>query len=699
MKRFLLAVISFATAVCMTAQSDCSSAVSVCDFVYDENNSPTGTGNVFEMAPGSCQTGGEFNSAWYIFSPQTDGLFGFILQPNNNDDYDWSLFDITTSGCAGINTGASPEISCNSYGENPGIPNSPTGISTANGGTGSSNGPGNLFGPPFNEDVAVTAGSVYALVVMNYSSTLDGYALDFTSTAVSIFDNTAPIITNIATNWCTGEVTIELSEEIDVSTLTASDFVLNNTAYSVTAFSTNTPNLASTLQFTIGPLPLAPGTQLELTTINGEILADICDNEVPQPINLDLQGNFFFSTNTTPGCNDTGATIDVDVVGPNLIQPLELALEGTVQPTFFLNDLATGTYNITVTDNLGCTRDTTVNAVSLTSTVTMPSDATLCSLSDTFTAAFTGGLILWDAPVGVAIAQPASGTTIISSDTPGTYSISATVTNQGCTSTGSFSVAFNYPPQSTTSKENASCFGICDGRVLVENGNDASLTITVGGATSTGHTAVVDSLCAGNHVLHIIFSPNCSSTQTISISQPAPVSASFDASEWIVPYANPTVTLTSTSENADSLLWQVLELNAVIFTDSIWELTFPQEPNYYTIQLIASDTSGCTDIFTGIIEVRDEFRVFVANGFTPNDDGINDFIVPSFTYKPLDYRWEIFNRYGDVVFDSKDYLEVWMGEHRNGGYFVPNGIYNYVLTVRGVEHDTRTFKGTISVMR
>jgi hypothetical protein len=63
------------------------------------------------------------------------------------------------------------------------------------------------------------------------------------------------------------------------------------------------------------------------------------------------------------------------------------------------------------------------------------------------------------------------------------------------------------------------------------------------------------------------------------------------------------------------------------------------------------------------------------------------------------YRWQIFNRYGDVVFDSKDYREVWMGEHRNGGYFVPAGGYNYVLTPRGVERDMQTLKGTISLVR
>ena len=293
MKSLFILPLLWLVTVCAVAQSDCNTAISVCNFVYDENNSPSGTGDSFEVAPGSCQTGGEFNSAWYIFSPQSDGLFGFVLQPSDiEDDYDWSLFDITENGCAGINSGLSPEISCNSYGEFAPTPNGPTGISTANGGTGNFNGPGNAAGPPFNADVNVTAGSVYALVVMNYSQTLNGYELDFGNTAVSIFDNTAPTITDIQTNWCTGEVVIQLSEEIDVSTLTASDFLVDVPGFSVNTFSTNTPDLASVLTFQIGPVPFPADLQLQLTTINSEILADICDNEVLQPIALDMSGNF-----------------------------------------------------------------------------------------------------------------------------------------------------------------------------------------------------------------------------------------------------------------------------------------------------------------------------------------------------------------------------------------------------------------------
>jgi gliding motility-associated-like protein len=700
MKSIIVLLFSLSVVYTVAAQSDCNTATSVCNAIYDENNSPSGQGmNPNEMPLNSCNIGGETNSAWYIFSPQSDGFFGFVLEPSAGDDYDWSLFDITDAGCAGVSTGLSPEISCNSYGEDFGVPNSPTGISTANGGVGNVNGPGNLNGPPFNEDVAVIAGRVYALVVMNFSATLNGYQLDYTDSGVSIFDITSPIIENINASWCTGEVVIELSEEIDVSTLTAGDFALSDPTYSVTAFSTPTPDLASELQLTIGPVPFPPDLQLQLTTINGELLMDICDNELVQPIDLDLSGNFFFDVDTTRGCNAIGASLNAVPVAGTIYNPVTLFVNGIAQPSSYLDALSTGAYDITITDNIGCSRDTIVDLVSLNPTVTMPADAVLCSLSETFTAAFTGGLILWEAPAGITVNQPASGTTLISADAPGTYLIEATVNDDGCETIGTFNATFNYPPGSTTTVENASCFGICDGGVSVENAAPEALTITVDGTTASGQTARVDSLCAGSYTIEIEFSPACSTTESFTISEPAALSASFEPISLILPFVDPTVTLSSTSENADSLYWQVIGLDSVFYTDSIWELVFPQEPALYDVQLTVYDTAGCFDVFTAPFEVRDDFRFYMPTGFTPNGDGLNDFLSPSFTYEPELYRLEVFNRFGDLVFESNDYREVWQGDYRGNGYYVPNGIYTYSVTTRGVDRDLKTYKGTVTIMR
>ena len=150
-------------AIAQTSTGDCEGAIPLCGGVYTEETSPPGTGNVLEPT-GICNNNAETMSLWYTFTVQQAGELSFVLNPNNElDDYDWGLFNITTGGCAGIiaQDGSSPEVECNSYGSL--TTNGPTGISTANGGSGNSNGPGDVNGPPFNANLNVEVGQTFAL--------------------------------------------------------------------------------------------------------------------------------------------------------------------------------------------------------------------------------------------------------------------------------------------------------------------------------------------------------------------------------------------------------------------------------------------------------------------------------------------------------------------------------------------------------
>ena len=170
---------------------DCEGAIALCGGIYSENSAPPGIGNVYEYT-GACNQGTETMTLWYTFTVQEAGAISFIITPaDNQDDYDWGLFDITNGGCPGIvaQDNSSPEVSCNSYGSF--NENGPTGISTANGGTGTSNGPGDLNGPAFNADIQAVAGQTFALVVMNWSNSQNGYNIDFTQSTATIYDQNA----------------------------------------------------------------------------------------------------------------------------------------------------------------------------------------------------------------------------------------------------------------------------------------------------------------------------------------------------------------------------------------------------------------------------------------------------------------------------------------------------------------------------
>jgi gliding motility-associated-like protein len=660
------------------AQSDCESAVSVCNMVYDENDSPSGTGNVIETGPGSCQTGGEFNSAWYIFSPQSDGALTFSIEPNDlNDDYDWSVFDITDGGCAGINSGASPEVSCNSYGTFSGPPGQ-TGISSAMGGVGSSNGPGDALGPPFNEDLLVSAGSVYALVVMNYSQTLNGYNLDFGTSEVEIFDETAPAVSDYSYSWCDGVLEIEFDEAIYVANLSAADFVFSPLA-TITDFSTPDPNYSNVIQLTLDAGSIAAAT-ISLSTASGDALQDLCGNAVIEPLNFNMELAPILQVSTTPACNDIGGSLTATVINSDPLLFTFVVDNATVN-SFPLQNLSSGNHDVSAIDAAGCSIDTVVSISNQLATLTTPADTSLCDLNGQFTLSGVSGNILWSSDDAVSFSNPNGSSCSISTNLALTATIDVTATNSDCVSSGSFEVTFNYPPLMYTEITDATCHDVCDGSITVTNGNPENFQVSLNFNSQTGNEVTFDQLCAGEFQLEISHSAACETQYVFSVSEPPPVNAEFTATPRVVMTDHPLVILTSTATNADSLYWTLESESYILSYDSSWVYTLPEIPGEYPVQLTVFDANGCRDDYVMTIYVEDYLYFYLPSAFTPDADGINDVFKPLFNIEPKNYSLQIFNRDGEKVFHSVDPNEFWLGGRLQGDYFCPNGIYLWKLSV------------------
>lgn len=97
------------------------------------------------------------------------------------------------------------------------------------------------------------------------------------------------------------------------------------------------------------------------------------------------------------------------------------------------------------------------------------------------------------------------------------------------------------------------------------------------------------------------------------------------------------------------------------------------------------------------ISQRDTVRsqLFVPNAFTPLSDKNN-------LFKPAqadvsDYRMNIYNRQGVLVFDSEDITHGWDG--RSKGEVCPSGTYVYVISFRDTEGKPQTQKGTLMLLK
>ena len=84
------------------------------------------------------------------------------------------------------------------------------------------------------------------------------------------------------------------------------------------------------------------------------------------------------------------------------------------------------------------------------------------------------------------------------------------------------------------------------------------------------------------------------------------------------------------------------------------------------------------------------------NAFSPNGDGINDtYGTPSFYIK--DYHIQIFNRWGEMVFESFDIADKWDGEYM--GKPAQQDAYAVIIHSVGVDLIKRTHFGTITLVR
>ncbi len=122
----------------------------------------------------------------------------------------------------------------------------------------------------------------------------------------------------------------------------------------------------------------------------------------------------------------------------------------------------------------------------------------------------------------------------------------------------------------------------------------------------------------------------------------------------------------------------------------------------YTITQVVSDNYGCKDTavaFIKILNVSNEIAQLIPNAISPNGDGKNDVWRLDFinVYYP-DAEIEIFNRWGERIFYSRGYNNVWDGSYN--GDPLPVGTYYYVINLHDKDPSKQSiFKGSILILK
>jgi gliding motility-associated-like protein len=116
----------------------------------------------------------------------------------------------------------------------------------------------------------------------------------------------------------------------------------------------------------------------------------------------------------------------------------------------------------------------------------------------------------------------------------------------------------------------------------------------------------------------------------------------------------------------------------------------------HTVSLGVTSWVGCTD--TAYTVVNGPVLLYIPTAFSPNNDGKNDaFSVVGDQIEQFEIS--VFDRWGNEVYASVNHEAVWDGSVNGGDYFAPNGMYHYIIRVKGFDTEAEYIKGYVQLLR
>jgi gliding motility-associated-like protein len=122
------------------------------------------------------------------------------------------------------------------------------------------------------------------------------------------------------------------------------------------------------------------------------------------------------------------------------------------------------------------------------------------------------------------------------------------------------------------------------------------------------------------------------------------------------------------------------------------------DTGYYQVHQIVTDYNGCSDTLKQSIRIYPELTFFMPSAFTPNQDNKNNIFMPKGRYF-LDktFTFQIFSKWGELIYESTDPYEGWDGTYK--GSESPVGVYIWVISLRDMFNDKELYKGTVMLVR
>ena len=653
-----------------TAFPVCGSNIFVQDSVPQCDNGQVPT--TCPVGPGE-PTYDDLNPFWYKFTCFKSGTLGLLVSPRDpNDDYDWQIWDVTGQPVNSVYTNLNLVIAADWSGTTGNTGTSSSGANLIECGTTPNTNPP-VYPPPFSKMPTLIQGHIYLLMISHFTgSGQSGYQLSFGGGTASITDTTQPAIAKVNA-ICQSVLGLTLNKNMACSSLTGtgSEFVITpavpgvHVVSAVTASCGNGFDMDSITLTLSGNLPTGHYALVVRNGSDGNTLLDICSTPIPigqtVPFPVAPPQPTPVSGLASPGCAPD--VLKIVFNGPTPIQCSSIAGDGS---DFALS----GSTPVSVI-GAGAFCDT----LGLTDTVLVQLSAPIKTLGNYQLTLKTGddGNTLLNF---CGLSTPTITMPFNTADTVSAAAYSARVL-YGCTQD---TVVYNYPSINEVTQWRWLLDGSDHSRV-----QDPHERIYGQNGTETVSLAVTNGVCSDS-ITGVVVLDNFSQLK-------------FEAPMIICPKDFAKIINNSTGAWITDWSWDFGDGTSSNQKDPPDHLFPPTgEESKYTILLVTTDSIGCMDTARQVIDVLKTCYIAVPGAFTPNGDGVNDYLYPLNALKAEDLQFRVYNRWGQMVFETTNWLKRWDGTI--GGSLAPAGTYVWTLSYTDGETGRRIVqKGTSVLIR
>jgi gliding motility-associated-like protein len=134
------------------------------------------------------------------------------------------------------------------------------------------------------------------------------------------------------------------------------------------------------------------------------------------------------------------------------------------------------------------------------------------------------------------------------------------------------------------------------------------------------------------------------------------------------------VTLENGSTGGNTYLWIIGGTDSITTEDVTVPIDLFPIDSSVSVCLYVTSVDGCTAEICDTVLIEDKLDIYVPNAFIPDGNGRNDIFMPYLNNINVDlYEFMIFNRWGELVFTTKNLNEGWDGTYK--GMNSPDGVY------------------------